>query len=247
MNKEIIFTNSRGAEKYRAPLEGKGIRCTEFPLIKVKSIPLPPDLNPLIESTVLVFTSINGIVFFKQSFKKNLSKEFLSLNFSNKDFWAIGLESKNILKAWSKQRVYTPSGQHGMGLARALINFYQTSQKIVLIQGQQAEVHLELRLQQAGHAVTRMEFYGIKKVETLATSIARKIKRGTLVYLASPSAVMALADMLGITCLKKCALMAIGPTTAKKMLSYGIAPRLTLNSPDYNNALREIENYFVGA
>lgn len=250
MKREIIFTGSRGAEKYRIPLKKKGIQSIECPLIKVHPLSPSGDLKHFISNaTVLVFTSINGIIFFKQM----LSEKYPNLKLSDKDFWTVGTESKNALNAFKKRKhkVYSSKKQHGQGLAEDIINFYgdgdnKSHQRVILFQGRQAGLELLFALKKKRHSVTRLEIYDTKKVKTLenSTGYDEKIREGSLVHLASPSAVEALVNIFGVSGLKKCSLIAIGPTTAEKMSSCGVKPSIVLHSPDLSNTIREVEKFF---
>ena len=192
-----------------------------------------------IDPTVWCFTSINGISFFKQQLDMQLA-----IQLEGKDVWVMGLESQKEMERWGVQ-AHLPQKQHGPGMAKALVSHYHSRQKIALIQGTEADPSLKLALEKAGHEVTRMDVYRTKAVKTLSPLIKKKIAKGALVHLASPSAVTALTKIMGLATLKTCQLMAIGPTTAQKISSYCLEPVMTLSSPDYQSTLEAIEKYFV--
>ncbi len=236
----MIFTNSRGSGKYRPALEKQGIACIDVPLVKVTAIKTD-EIEKALRSDIkaLVFTSINGIHFF---FKQCL--EQFKVKLTKKDVWVVGLESKKEIEKWLDKKAILPKKQSALGLALAIKKCYKHREKIILIQGERADDYLKIKLTEAGLEVDRLNVYQTETIKDISPCIKKKIINGALVYLGSPSAVDALVKIIKTPCLKKHQLLAIGTSTAKRMLLYKIKPCVILTSPDYKNTLIEIKKYF---
>ena len=243
----MIWTNSRGADKYRSALKRQGVNCIDSPLIKItvnKSIRIEKALKE--DVNILCFTSINGIRFFFEECLKKFKTEQFKAQIKKKDIWVVGTESKKEMKKWVDKKVFVPQRQSALDLVSAIKKHYKCKEKIALIQGERADDDLKIQLIEAGQEVNRINVYKTESVKNIPLSIKNKMENGVLVYLSSPSAVESLINIINFSTSSKHQFLAIGNTTAKKMLSYKIKPTIILASPDYKNTLTEIKKYFDG-
>jgi uroporphyrinogen-III synthase len=247
-NKIIISTRPLSDEdSIKSSLIGKGAIVLDFPMIKI----VINDQNTKIQATLaninsydwLLFTSKNGVDSFFRLLKNDKQKATTGLP----KIAVIGKITANEVKKNGYQLDFISSGNTSEDFIAEFKNTINSTDKILLIQGELADTKFEAEFADIA-SVNRLNVYKTIETEIHSAEIIQRIKSNEydLLVFTSPSGfrnfVKVMTDNNHIGTFK---IACIGSTTEKEVLKFGYAPLIVSAKSSGDFFATEIENYFT--
>lgn len=202
------------------------------------------DLPRIEQFDWIFFTSVNGVSFFfeKLDFYLGEDKRIPCR------IGVVGEKTKEAVEDYGYEPHFVPSQYTASTFAREFSVHYQSSQSILLIQGNLNRPTLQRSLTNKGHRVSSLSVYkteiNYEIKEKLQNTLANK-KIDVLTF-ASPSTIQAFLNLGGeIAQSYKSVLVAcIGPTTSEEAEKFGFKNIITPELHTVDGIISEIENYY---
>jgi uroporphyrinogen-III synthase len=236
-------------------LKGSGAKVILLPFVEFR---LPSDtgaldsaLARLSEFDWVVFTSPNGVRFFRQRLRE-LGRETSGLPAPLPLVAAIGVATASAAtKEGLAVEFALADVRGGREFAQRFSSAAIQGKKILLPQSDLADGHIRDALKESGAAVTEVVAYRTCMPESLHGHELEQVKRdGADVFVfASPSAFRNFAKTVGPEGLKlfadRSAFAAIGPTTAEAIRGAGVQVKIEAAKPSSSEIVQAIVQYFA--
>lgn len=227
----VVVTRAREqASDSAALLAARGARVIQFPTIRI----VPMDDYSRLDDAVthlsrygwIVFTSVNGVRFFRQRLNaKGLDARALG----PVKVAAIGPATAKAVEAMGVKPDLVPSSYVAEGVAQAMVDLGMKGQKVLLPRAKEARDVLPNALREAGADVDVIAAYENVPSDEHRDQVMAALEAGTLdcVTFGSSSTVRNFLASIPLEELKKhpgVRFAAIGPVTAETMRSLGLTP-----------------------
>ena len=264
--KRILLTRpAEGENSLSELLEARGAFSVQFPVLAVKPLDdyraLDASIKQIKDFHWLIFTSQNGVNFFKQRLA-HLRKDARSL--SGIKIAAIGPRTKMALEAIGLSADLEPAQYCQEGLIECFKKIKIKGQNILIIRAQEARDVLPLGLREKGAKVTVVPAY--KAVITQAAPslryrdylgtfrpgqvrpAARGFKDFDVIIFTSSSCVRNFFQIFSVRAfqklIKKPLLASIGPITSGQLKRLGLKPDIQARSYTFEGLTRAIVTYY---
>lgn len=233
----VVVTRAREqASGSAALLAEKGARVIQFPTIKIVPMPDYAELDEAVSHLSrygwVVFTSVNGVRFFRQrlSALKLDARALGSVKVA-----AIGPATAKAVEEMGIRPDLVPSSYVAEGVAQAMLELGMKGQKVLLPRAKEARDVLPRALREAGADVDVIAAYENVPSEENRDKVMEALEAGTLdcVTFGSSSTVRNFLASIPLDELKKhpgVRFAAIGPVTAETMRSLGLEPDIQSES-----------------
>ena len=233
----VVVTRAREqASGSAALLAEKGARVIQFPTIKIVPMPDYAELDEAVSHLSrygwVVFTSVNGVRFFRQRLSAlNLDARALG----SVKVAAIGPATAKAVEEMGIRPDLVPSSYVAEGVAQAMLELGMKGQKVLLPRAREARDVLPRALREAGADVDVIAAYENVPSEENRDKVMEALEAGTLdcVTFGSSSTVRNFLASIPLDELKKhpgVHFAAIGPVTAETMRSLGLEPDIQSES-----------------
>ena len=227
----VVVTRAREqASDSAALLAAKGARVIQFPTIKIVPMEdyaaLDEAVSNLSRYGWVVFTSVNGVKFFRQRLAA-LGLDARALG--SVKVAAIGPATAKAVEGMGITPDLVPSSYVAEGVAEAMLNIGMKGQKVLLPRAEEARDVLPNALRNAGAEVDVIAAYRNVPSDDNREKVMEALEEGTLdcVTFGSSSTVRNFLASIPLEELKKhpgVRFAAIGPVTAETMRSLGLEP-----------------------
>jgi uroporphyrinogen III methyltransferase/synthase len=248
VGKCILVTRAREqTEELSTILENYGAQVIAIPTIEIAP---PEDWQPL-DKTIekldsydwVIFTSVNGVKFFTERFKKRcVDIEILR----RKKVCAIGPRTQRELEKMGLRVDFRPKEYRAEGVTEGLKARGIQGKKILLPRAREARMILPETLIEAGALVDDVEVYHTVKPARGKESLAAILKKGIdVVVFTSSSTVRNFMEILpDKTALNGVIVAVIGPITAETVRKYGLEPHIAPQEYTIPSLVQAIVKYF---
>lgn len=247
--KKILITRTKEkAEEMAMKLEELGARCYVFPTIEV--IP-PEDFSPLDNAIFnlsnyhwLIFTSVNGVIFFRKRLEK-LGKDVRALG--SIKVAVIGEKTSEALMDWGIGSDLMPNEFRAEALVEALAKSHIKGKKILLARAEKAREILPEALKKMGAQIDVVPTYKTVLPKDKKGEVKNIFREGIdVVTFTSSSTVLHLAELLDgdISLLKDVAIACIGPVTKSTAEDLGLKVDIIPSTYTTDALIKAIVDYF---
>ena len=227
----VVVTRAREqASESAALLAAKGARVIQFPTIRIVPMQdyaeLDEAVNHLSRYGWVVFTSVNGVRFFRE----RLSASGLDARaLGSVKVAAIGPATAKAVEEMGIRPDLVPASYVAEGVAAAMLELGMKGQKVLLPRAKEARDVLPRTLREAGAEVDVIAAYENVPSDENRAKVMEALEAGTLdcVTFGSSSTVRNFLASIPLDELKKHSgvrFAAIGPVTAETMRSLGLTP-----------------------
>ena len=259
------FGMAEGENSLSELLEGQGAFCVEFPVLAIKPLDdyraLDASIKQIMDFHWLIFTSQNGVKFFKQRLV-HLRKDARSL--SGVKIAAIGPRTKMALEAIGLRADLEPAHYCQEGLIECFKKIKIKGQNILIIRALSARDALPQGLEKMGARIKITPAYQASGPKPQATSLRPQVldvitftssssvrnffqilskkvfRRLTLPFLSSKN----LSPLERAGLIKKPLLASIGPITSGQLKRLGLKPDIEAKSYTFEGLTQAIVQYY---
>ena len=227
----VVVTRAREqASSSAALLAAKGARVIQFPTIKIVPMPDYAELDEAVSHLSrygwVVFTSVNGVRFFRQRLEA-LGLDARALG--SVKVAAIGPATARAVEGMGIRPDLVPASYVAEGVAQAMLELGMKGQKVLLPRAAEARDVLPRALREAGAEVDVIAAYENVPSDKHREQVMEALEAGTLdcVTFGSSSTVRNFLASIPLDELKKhpgVRFAAIGPVTADTMRALGLTP-----------------------
>ncbi|MGN1038824.1 MAG: uroporphyrinogen-III C-methyltransferase [Mailhella sp.] len=227
----VVVTRAREqASESAALLASKGARVIQFPTIKILPMPdyaeLDEVLNNLSRYGWIVFTSVNGVRFFRERLE---ALELDARALASVKIAAIGPATAGAVKAMGIRPDLVPSSYIAESIAKAMLERGMEKERVLLPRAKEARDVLPRELTNAGAKVDVIAVYENVPSDDNREQVMAALEKGNLdcITFGSSSTVRNFLASIPLEELKKypnVRFAAIGPVTANTMRELGISP-----------------------
>jgi uroporphyrinogen III methyltransferase/synthase len=246
--KRILITRpQRQVEEFSALLQSYGAQVIAFPAIEIAP---PEDFRPL-DKTIekiesydwVIFTSVNGVIFFIERLKKK-GMDITALG--KKKICAIGPRTQKELEKMGLTVSFTPREYRAEGIVEGLNAQGIMGQKTLLPRAREARRILPEALREAGAQVDEVEAYQTVKPAQGKKSIEAILEKGVdvVVFTSSSTVRNFMALLTDKAALNGVTVAVIGPITAETARSYGLEPTIMPAQYTIPSLVQAIVEYF---
>ncbi len=247
--KKILITRTQEqAGEMAIKLEELGAKCHIFSAIEVISpldwAPLDNAIFNLSNYDWLIFTSVNGVYFFRKRLEK-LGKDARALG--SIKIAVIGEKTSSALKDWGIKADLMPSEFRAEALVEALARSDIKDKKILLARAEKAREILPKALEKMGAQIDVVPSYKTVLPQKNKEIFKNIFREGIdVITFTSSSTVVHLAELLGgdTGLLKDVAIACIGPITKNTAEGLGLKVDIMSNTYTIDALIKAIVDYF---
>ncbi len=232
-------------------LEEEGAQVIEFPTIEVVPLRTWTRIDKAIENldryNWLIFTSVNGVIFFFQRLRQKQSdvRDLKGIRIA-----AIGEQTKNEINKMGINADLIPEEYRAEGLIKLFEKINVKGSRVLIPRARIARKILPMKLRNMGASVDVFPVYETKMPGKLKIDKVRKLLRNgfiDVITFTSSSTVKNFFSMIGRDkkIISRSTIACIGPITAETIRSYGIEPEIISGTYTVQGLTKEIASYFT--
>jgi uroporphyrinogen III methyltransferase/synthase len=249
--KKVLVTRARNQSSVAVKLlEEQGAEAIEFPTIEI----VPPEswdeLDRAIDSLNtydwIIFTSVNGVLFFFERLKKNRKdlRELKGIKIAT-----IGEQTAKSVENLGLDVDIMPNDFRAEGIVQGFRGIDMKAKRILIPRAKEAREMLPLELTRMGAEVQIVAAYETKKPRSKKTEAIREMLREGKIDIVTFASSSTVKNFLSIfkkdrEILSKTLVACIGPITAEACRESGIKPGIVCEKYTIEELTREIASYF---
>ena len=249
--KKVLVTRARNQASVAVKLlEEQGAEAIEFPTIEI----VPPEswdeLDRAIDSLNtydwIIFTSVNGVLFFLERLKKNRKdlRELKGIKIAT-----IGEQTAKSVENLGLDVDIIPNDYRAEGIVQSFRAIDMKAKRILIPRAKEAREMLPVELARMGADVQIVAAYETKKPSSKKTEEIRELLKEGKIDIVTFASSSAVKNFLSIfdndrEILSKTVVACIGPITAEAFREFAIRPAIICKKYTIEELTREIVYYF---